>query len=118
LKLKSELKLQGIIWTIRIWRKTHSGSCLLAAVGNHCYKIQYYFYNLGHKKFSRELSNVFDARSKVQFNSQKDSSRDHFRGAQIPHLRAMVCTSVFKLAIGQHNQQKYKLFGLSEALLH
>jgi hypothetical protein len=44
--------------------------------------------------------NVFGAGSKVQFNSQEDSSRDRFRGAQIPHLRAVVCPSVFKLAIG------------------
>jgi hypothetical protein len=56
--------------------------------------------------FSRELSNVFGAGSKVHFNSKKDSSGDHFRRAQIPHIRAMVCTSIFKLAIGRDYQEK------------
>jgi hypothetical protein len=75
-------------------------------------------YNLGRKKFSREISIVFDARSKVQFSSQEDSSRDHFRRAQIPHIRAMVCTSIFKLAIDQDYQEERRLFGLSEAPPH
>jgi hypothetical protein len=61
---------------------------------------------------------VFGAGSKVQFISQQNSSRDHFRGAQIPHIRAIVCTSIFKLAIGPDYQEKRELFGLSEAPLH
>jgi hypothetical protein len=74
------------------------------------------FFNTPYIQFQN--CNVFCAGSKVQFNSQKDSSRDRFRRAQIPHIQTMGFTPIFKLAIGRDYQEKRALFGLSEVPLH